>query len=122
MSEEKQNEIALFRYRIIAPVLNETGMCQMKYFRQMCERALDVPLLGRKRFKPATFKGWLRDYRNGGFDALKPKLRIDKGRSRKIDDHFGNIIKEKTHRFSSLSCAGIYGILIEEGFFDRCNR
>lgn len=115
MSEEKQSEIALFRYRIIATVLNETGIGQMRYFRQMSERVLDVPRLGRKRFKPDTFKGWLRDYRNGGFDALKPKLRIDKGRSRKIDEHFGKIIKEKTQKFSSLSCAGIYRILISEG-------
>jgi hypothetical protein len=114
MSEEKQNEIALFRYRIIATVLNETGIGQMRYFRQMSERVLDVPRLGRKRFKPDTFKGWLRNYRNGGFDALKPKLRIDKGRSRKIDEHFGKIIKEKTQKFSSLSCAGIYRILISE--------
>lgn len=115
MSEEKQKDIALFRYRIIAPVLNETGIGQMRYFRQMSERVLDVPWLGKKRFKPDTFKGWLRDYRNGGFDALKPKPRIDKGTSRKIDEHLGNIIREKTQKFSSLSCSGIYRLLISEG-------
>ena len=112
MDRENQNEIALFRYRIIAPVLNETGISQMKYFRQMSEKELDVPHLGRKRFKPDTFKGWLRNYRNGGFEALKPKLRIDKGIPRKIDERMGKIIKEKTQKFSFLSCSGIYRLLI----------
>lgn len=115
MDGQKQDEIALFRYRIIAPVLNETGIGQMKYFRQMSEKDLDVPNMGRRRFKPDTFKGWLRNYRNGGFDALKPKLRIDKGIPRKIDERMGKIIKEKTQKFSFLSCSGIYRLLISEG-------
>ena len=115
MSEKKLQDIALFRYRVIAPVLNEAGIRQMSYFRQMSEKDLDVPYLGKKRYKPETFKAWLRDYRNGGFDALMPKLRADKGSSRKIDEHLEKIIKEKAEKFPFLSSAVIYRVLISEG-------
>jgi len=114
MSKRSQ-DIALFRYRLIAPVLNDTGIGQMSYFRKMSKKEFDVPHLGGVRYKPATFKSWLRDYRNGGFEALRPKPRIDKGKSRKIDESLGNIIKQKAKLFPFLSCAGIYRLLVSEG-------
>jgi len=33
----------------------------------------------------STLRDWLRDYRAGGFDALKPKRRIDAGHPRALD-------------------------------------
>ena len=115
MADTRSQDIALFRYRLIAPVLNETGMGQMVYFRSMSEKEFDVPHLGKTRYKPAAFKKWLRNYRIGGFDALLPKKRIDKGRSRKIDENLGRIITEKSRSFPFLSSSGIYRILISEG-------
>jgi len=73
MSHKRSEELALFKYRIIAEVLNNTGKGQMKYFRKMAKQEHDVPYLGKKKYKAATFKSWLRFYRIGGFDALKPK-------------------------------------------------
>jgi transposase len=113
MEDKKQQDIALFRYGLIAPVLNEASVCQMEYFRKMSKK--DVPYLGRKKYKAGTFKSWLRDYRDGGFDALKPKVRADKGRSRKIDDELGKIIKERVEAFAHLRPAALYRLLISEG-------
>jgi putative transposase len=115
MSEDKDEKIALFRYRIIASVLNEQGVGQMKYFKKMSKREYDVPYLGPKKYKVATFKSWLRAYRDGGFEALKPNTRSDKGTSRKIDQALGDKIKEKVEDFPSLSSAAIYRLLIAEG-------
>lgn len=115
MEEKKHQDIALFRYRLIAPVLNEPSVCQMEYFRKMSQREFEVPHLGQKRYKVGTFKSWLRDYRDGGFDALKPKVRDDKGSSRKIDDELGKIIKERVDTFTHLTSAAIYRLLISEG-------
>jgi putative transposase len=115
MEEKKHQDIALFRYRLIAPVLNEPSVCQMEYFRKMSQREFEVPHLGQKRYKVGTFKSWLRDYRDGGFDALKPKVRDDKGSSRKIDEHLGKIIKERVDTFIHLTPAAIYRLLISEG-------
>lgn len=115
MEDKKQQDIALFRYRLISPVLNETGICQMEYFRQMSKKEFEVPHLGKKRYKVSALKSWLRGYRNCGFDALKPKTRVDKGSSRKIDEELAKIIKERVESFTSLSSAGIYRLLISEG-------
>jgi len=115
MADKKSQEIALFRYRLIAPVLNETVMEKMAYFRAMSEKEFDVPYLGKTRYKPAAFKKWLRIYRLGGFDALLPKARNDKGKSRKIDEHLGRIIAEKSQAFPLVSAAGIFRIVISEG-------
>ena len=74
--------------------------------------------MGKKRYKSATFKSWLCSYRNGGFDALRPKLRDDRGRSRKIDEQLGSIIKEKVDNYPFLSSSCIYRLLISEGELD----
>lgn len=115
MADKKSEAIALFRYRIIAQVLNNTGKGQMKHFREMAKKEHDVPYGGKAYYKAGTFKGWLRDYRNGGFDALKPKERIDKGCSRKIDEQLGKIIKEKVEHYPFVSSAAVYRLLISEG-------
>ncbi|MEW5950254.1 MAG: DDE-type integrase/transposase/recombinase, partial [Thermodesulfobacteriota bacterium] len=113
--EQDKQDIALFRYRLIAPVLNESGICQMEYFRQMSQKEFEVPHLGKKRYKVGTLKSWLRDYRSSGFDALKPKVRSDRGSSRKIDEELAKIIKERVNAFAHLSSAAIYRLLISEG-------
>lgn len=115
MSEDKDEKIALFKYRIIASVLNEQGVGQMEYFKKMSEREHDVPYLGIKKYQVPTFKSWLRAYRAGGFEALKPNTRSDKGTSRKIDKALGDTIKEKVEYFPCLSLAAIYRLLIAEG-------
>ena len=68
--QQKEQDIALFRYRLIAPVLNESGICQMEYFRKMSKKEFEVPHLGKKKYRAGTLKSWLRSYRSGGFDAL----------------------------------------------------
>ena len=115
MEDKKYLDIALFRYKLIAPVLNETRGNRMKYFRSKSEQEVEVPHLGRKRYKVGTLKSWLNDYRNGGFDALKPKQRADCGTSRKIDDALGKIIQDKIDMYSDLSGSALYKMLICEG-------
>jgi transposase InsO family protein len=115
MSKKKDEDIALFKYGIIARVLNERGLKQMEHFRQMSKQEYEVPHLGKKKFKAKTFKSWLRVYRNGGFEALMPKTRSDKGVSRKINDTLGKVIKEKLTNFPSLSASAHYRMLVSEG-------
>lgn len=115
MEEKKQQDIALFKYGLISPVLHETRANKMEYFRQMSKKEFDIPHIGKRRCKVGTIKSWLRAYRSGGFDALKPKIRADKGTSRKIDDELAKIIKERVESFGCLSSAAIFRLLISEG-------
>ena len=45
----------------------------------------DIPGTTRTRIADSTLRDWIRSYRAGGFDALKPKARIDTGDSRALD-------------------------------------
>ena len=43
MSDKKSEDIALFKYGIIAPILNDTGKRQATYFKQMAKKVHEVP-------------------------------------------------------------------------------
>lgn len=115
MSEERSEQIALFRYGLIAGVLNDQDVCQMEYFRSLSKKEHDVPYLGRKRYKANTFKDWLHKYRTGGFEALKPNSRCDRGKSRKIKESIEGIIKETVIEFPYLSGSALYRLLVAQG-------
>ncbi|MHA2087633.1 MAG: DDE-type integrase/transposase/recombinase [Promethearchaeota archaeon] len=116
--EQKSNkeQIALFKYGIIAPVIHDTFRKQASYFKEMSKRIFDVPGLGRKQYKWRTFKSWLRNYRLHGFESLKPKTRTDKGGSRVLDEFLKKTIIEKIEQFPYVNNASlIYRMLINDG-------
>lgn len=115
MEKKKRRDIALFRYGIIAPVLHGNVAQQMEYFRKVAYRDYEVPHWGKKKYNPQTFKKWLKQYRRYGFDALIPKERDDKGKSRKIDDHLEDAIKEAIAAYPFLSGAALYRLLVSQG-------
>jgi putative transposase len=83
MNEQQQKEqIALFRYGIIAPVITGQVRNISEYFRQQASKVHQVPFYGPKEYLPKTFVTWLSDYRHFGFNGLKPQSRNDKGSSR----------------------------------------
>jgi len=116
MAEDKRRtDIALFKYALIAPVLQQQVAVQIEYFREVARKEHEVPHAGRRRFKAETLKKWLKSYRRKGFDALLPKPRVDKGTPRKIDETLGAVIREYVKKYSALSAAGIYRVLLAEG-------
>jgi transposase InsO family protein len=118
MDDEKKTKIALFKYGLIAHVLHGNAKVKAKYFREISQKEYDVPYIGRKRFKPGTFKDWLRRYRKFGIDGLIPKERYDKGISRKIDANLAEEIKEAVICFPYLSGSGLHRLLVSEGKID----
>ena len=103
MDQKDQNEqSALFKYGVIAPVIHDTAKKQAAWFREAAQKVYDVPGLGRRKYQWRTFKSWLRSYRIHGFDGLKPKSRTDKGISRKLDDGLAQLIKEKYDQFPEI--------------------
>jgi transposase InsO family protein len=83
---DPRDALALFRYGVIA------DLCQMApgerglYARlaDKAQRSYAIPGSRRSRVAPETIRGWLRAWRKGGFDALRPKPRADQGRARAI--------------------------------------
>ena len=83
---EKRTAIALFRYGTIADLVqlppHQHGL--YKLLEEKAAREYTIPGSLRRHVAAETMRGWLRDYRRGGFDALVPKVRADLGASRAL--------------------------------------
>lgn len=113
MSKEK--EIALFRYGVIAPVLNDASIVRAKHFKEMSKLKFEIPgTQTRRNYSIASFKEWFQKYKNGGFDALYPSKRSDKGVSKKITSQLHSEIQSNIESYPYLSVSGIYRMLINE--------
>ena len=114
MDESMRHDIALFRYGLIAPLVN--GQVEPKtYLKEVSERVHHVPHQGDKRIAAKTILDWCTRYKKGGFDALKPKRRSDRGHSRRLspDDEDHILALRKEH--PTMPVTVFYEHLIEQG-------
>ena len=84
--DAKAEKLALFRYGLIAPLVLETlprGELTRRA-EEIAARQYDIPDSQRISVSVDTLLEWALRYRNGGFDALAPKPRQDRGQSRAI--------------------------------------
>ena len=93
---ERRKQVALFRYGLIADVvqlpLHHRGL--YKLLGEKAEREYEIPGTLRRHVAAETMRGWVRDYRRGGFDALLPKVRSDLGAARAIPAHVVDLLCE----------------------------
>ena len=92
--DERRREIALFRYGLIADLVQLEPHHRGLYALLTQKAQLDYTIPGslRRKVAPETLRGWLRDYRQGGFDALVPRVRADQGSSRSIPPHVVDLL------------------------------
>lgn len=115
MKKNLRQEVALFRYAIISPVLFSSNTTQAEHFCQMSKMHHEVPGLGPKRYKPPTFKNWLKKYRQNGLDGLFPKTRSDTGTSRVISSILSDYIGELLLELPFLSTTRLREKLVDAG-------
>ena len=84
--EHYRQALALFRYGLIAEFTHLPAGSPGLYarLRDKANTAYVIPGTTRTRVASETLRHWLKDYRRGGFDALLPKGRADRGRSRAL--------------------------------------
>ena len=84
--DKLSEQVALFRYRVIADCIERPPGSPGLYatLQEKAQREYDIPGTLRRRVALETMRGWLRLYRTGGFEALRPRPRNDQGRSRKV--------------------------------------
>jgi transposase InsO family protein len=114
MEKETREKIALQRYQIISPVLAEPARAQNEYFRKQAETEHEFPRYGLRKVTVSTMKAWLRKYRKGGFDTLKPKCRSDGGRPRRFDEGLLKAIEIKCNAHPSFSVQQLYETLRDQ--------
>lgn len=81
---ERNLEIALFRYGLISSLLFDplaAGELE-KALRQIASKSYTIPYSTRTKVGVSTLRRYLKLYQQGGFDALHPKGRSDRGRPR----------------------------------------
>jgi putative transposase len=114
MDKEIREKIALKRYQLISPVLAEPARAQNEYFRKQAETEHEFPRYGLRKVCVSTMKAWLRKYRKGGFDALKPQTRSDGGRPKRLDEGLLKAIEIKCKDHPSLSGQKLYEMLRDQ--------
>lgn len=83
----KQEQVALFRYAVIFPLLDErlgSGE-QERLLDEIAAKDYEIPFTTRRKVCRGTARRWLGLFRKGGIEALYPKGRSDKGTSRTLD-------------------------------------
>ena len=102
--DSKAEKIALFRYGVIATlVLEKLPRGEMvRRARELAEREYDIPFSDRRRLSVDTLLHWAVRYRRGGLEALAPKPRSDRGKTRVITPQLAQLIerlkRENPHR------------------------
>ena len=90
MDQEQKKQIAVFRFGVIAELVNGARLAhgeKQRLLRDKCARQWTIPFSKRTRIGRSTICDWIRRYEQSGglLASLQPKERVDKGKSRSID-------------------------------------
>lgn len=119
MQEKERESIALFRYGLIAPLLNQQVESKKDYLAEICSQVHQVPYYSPKEYNPKTVEEWLRLYKKEGFDVLKPRLRADRGLSRSIPLETQEAILELRQERKDLPVTMFFELLVEKGVIKK---
>jgi len=112
LDDKAHEQIALFRYGLIADLLHrpqgERGLHPL--LREKAEKVYEIPGSRRTRVAAETIRDWLEAYRQGGFDALRPKSRRDQGHARAIPQPLADLLCNLKEEHPALSV----NLLIEQ--------
>jgi len=102
--KERAEKIALFRYGVLGDLVHwsshpsaakdDTGRTLAQILREKAAREYEIPFSKRTRVAEETLRDWLKAYRKGGFDALRPKARTDIGVARVIPQALADVLIE----------------------------
>lgn len=118
MDEVLRNQIALFRYGIIAPLITKaetTPKERGQFFRDAAEKYYRHPDGRMVRVSSDSIYRYYRKYKEEGFDGLKPNGRSDIGKNRKLDDDIISQINYLHKEYPRLPCTLIYQKLQDNG-------
>jgi transposase InsO family protein len=109
MDEKLREQIALFRYGVIADLVHrspgERGLLPL--LKQKAAREFQIPGSHRNHVAEETMRDWLTAYRRGGFEALHPKPRSDQGHSRAIPQSLADLLCSIKEEKPALSVAQV---------------
>jgi len=117
MNDETKNRIGVFRFSLIAPVINKTftQASVKEYLEEVCTRKYEAPGNLKGVYSPETLKDWIYRFRREGLDGLVPKGRKDKGTLRALSPIQREQILEMKMTNPALSAKAIYSSMLASG-------
>jgi transposase InsO family protein len=114
---EYRQALALFRYGLIADLIQLPAGSRGLYarLREKARAEYTIPGSTRTRVAPETLRHWLKDYRRGGFDALLPKGRADRGHSRALAQAVADALMSLKEEQPALSIPQLIRAVRESG-------
>lgn len=117
MSEEDRIKIALWRLGVLGPLVSarlEHGD-RLALCLEIAERVHERPGGRAVQVSPRTVQSWLYAYRRGGFEALKPRTRRDRGTARAISPELVDLIVRARREQPRRSIRSIIRMLVRDG-------
>lgn len=110
-------EIALFRYGLIADVVRQAPGSSGVYaqLRRKAEEQYVIPGSSKKHVALETLRGWVKAYRKRGFAGLYPKPRSDRGRPRNIPSEIVDLILNAKEESPTLTVKQVIGAVHKAG-------
>ena len=118
MSEsDLRQSVALFRYGLIAEFVHLPPNSPGLYAKLDLKSAQTYTIPGSDRTHVAaeTLRDWLKAYRRGGFDALLPKVRADRGHSRALPPQMADALLSLKEELPALSIPLLIRTAVERG-------
>ena len=120
LNDKKKQEIALFRYRIIAPIITGNDETSLNKQIKSVAKQKYLNVDGKNvSISADTIERWYYLYKNNGFDALLPRNRNDAGTIRKADDEVISVTDHYIQTHPRMPATTIYNELIENGYITR---
>jgi len=97
MTQEEKEQIAVFRFGVIFPLLDRNNQVwgeKTRIVQELTQKQWEIPGSTRTCLSRATILGWLNRYKQGGerIEALFPRDRSDSGRSRSFSDETATLL------------------------------
>ena len=121
MTLDQKQEVALFRYGVIAPLATGTSdpsISNNEFFRRAAAQTYTSPAGKPVTVSASTIEKWHRNYKKHGFEGLLPQSRSDEGASRKLDQDLKTQIRFMKEEHPRMPASEIYRNLLANGSID----
>lgn len=104
MSKE---EIALFRFRCIESLIHLARGEVEYHLHELANKSVEAPSSRLYKLNRATLLRWLQSYRQFGMEGLKPKIRKDKGQTKKMSSETAQALLRLKQESPKLTLASL---------------
>lgn len=121
MTLDQKQEVALFRYAVIAPLetgVSDPSISNNEFFRRAASQTYTNPAGKPVTISASTIEKWHHNYKKHGFEGLLPQSRSDEGASRKLDQDLKSQIRFMKEEHPRMPAAEIHRQLLASGSID----